>query len=133
MSQFSVAYKEFIGNVGEIAKQAIGKRNLPHSSKDALQDLRRDIIADLQSTDAVLAVEYAATRLHPRSMSYFLQELQFLNLLYPLKSIQGTQKELDDAETGKESIEDLLGVWLPDWLKDWLKILDEILKLASGG
>ena len=55
-----------------------------------------------------------------------------MNGLYGSGAIQGTRQELDDAETGKESLEDLLGDWLPDWLKDLLKILDEILKLASG-
>lgn len=133
MSQFSDAYKDFIGNVGEIARKAIEKRNLRYDSEQALQSLRKDLVTDLQAVDAVLAVDYASTRLHPRSLAYFLRELEFLNGLYTFNTIQGTQKELDDVETGKESLEDLLGDWLPDWLKDLLKILDEILKLASGG
>lgn len=133
MAQFGDAYKEFIGSVGEVVSKAIIKRTMPSAVEKKLQDLRRDVVDDLRVDDAVLAVEYAASRLHPRTFKYLLQELKFMNVMYPAASVQGTQKELDDSETCKESIEELLGDWLPDWLKDLLKILDEILKIASGG
>ena len=65
MSRFSDAYKEFIDHVDEVARKAIEKRNLPYACAQALQGLRQDVVTDLQGADAVLAVDYAATRLHP--------------------------------------------------------------------
>jgi hypothetical protein len=133
MAQFGDLYKEFLANVGDIAEKAIVKRALPKQADKKLRDLRRDVVEDLRSDDAVLAVEYAASRLHPRTFKYLQREMEFMNAMYASASTNGTQKELDDSETCKESLEELLGEWLPDWVKDLFKILDEILKLASGG
>ena len=45
-------------------------------------------------------------------------------------------KQLDeaaeDAETGKDSLENLLGRWLPDWVAKLLDLLNEILKFVRG-
>ena len=41
-------------------------------------------------------------------------------------------RALEDSETGKKSIEDLIGFMLPDWLKKALKLLNQLIKLLRG-
>jgi hypothetical protein len=46
-------------------------------------------------------------------------------------SVSVLDSAIDDSETGKGSIEDLIGKWLPDWLKRALKLLNQLLKLIK--
>jgi hypothetical protein len=130
MAIFGDTYRDFIGNVGAIGQAAMAKKMYPPGPKKMIQDLLLDIVAELQKDDTVLAIENASMQLRPDIQTYLLRELQFFNAVYPSSSIGGTAQEVDDSETCKESLEEILGAWLPDWLKQLLKILDEILSLV---
>ena len=58
-------------------------------------------------------------------------ELQSVNTNLPARQTYASDKDEDDARTGKESLEKLLGVKLPDWIKDLLEVQNEIIKLDS--
>ena len=64
-----------------------------------------------------------------RSGDLLKSELQFINSLYdsPNYAEDGTAP----IETGKDSLEELLGDWLPNWFKGLLKLLNEIFDLVK--
>jgi hypothetical protein len=58
-------------------------------------------------------------------------EIAFINSRHGEEGNSENDDAGDDVETGKGSLEELLGAWLPDWLKRLLKVLNQILKLVS--
>lgn len=129
-------YQKFLDNVKNIIFKALDVRlangQIKEGPKNELSSLGGDVIDKLLSQGSIDAIGYASSRLPPGISEFLYRELLYFNALY-VSNITGSQKELDDSETCKESLENILGSWLPDWVRNLFQILDEILRLASGG
>ena len=125
-------YKKFIHNTSEIAKAGLIKRNFSQSAERKIQELREEIVSNLLSDNATKAIEYAQTQISKRTIELYTRELDFFNTQYESEANRTDVRATEDAKTLKESVESLLGDWLPDWLKDLLEMLNEILSLGSS-
>ncbi|MEX3924010.1 hypothetical protein AB4Y36_08275 [Paraburkholderia sp. BR10936] len=125
---FGEIYQRFIDVLGRIADTATGNSTIDETLKGQVRDQLNAVLQEAMSPAAVVAVRNAACQLDPTSRNLLAQELEFFCDRYA-GQVYGAAKEIDDGETGKDSILDLLDDWLPDWLKKLLKILDQILSL----
>ncbi len=124
---------EGAGRLLNYAIQSLQQRN--KSGTDDLQISADLTIANLVSVQAQTAVSYAASRLDPVSVAALGYELRYINANLPsdhtyLLTDEANLDAAEDAKTGKDSLEDLLGKWLPKWLKNLLKVLNELLSIA---
>lgn len=111
---------------------------LERKGKPGTDDLRNAIdltSASLTTVQAHTAVAYAASQLDPRTVETLGSELRYINANLPsdnsfLLTDDANAEAAEDAKTGKDSLENLLGKWLPESLKNLLKVLNELLSLA---
>jgi hypothetical protein len=134
MATAKPAYETLFEELGKLLiKRATSLRDGGRAEAKHLVAAIPDVIADLTSPPAKAAIDYAFTQLDPRVLGPFLLELQYvIARLQALDSFSTAAEEDDageDAKTAKDSLEDLLGVWLPDWLKKLLKVLNELIDL----
>jgi hypothetical protein len=129
MAESGDAYRRFI----DVAK-AVGHARLrvrrTHSDavRRELESLLDSVCNNLQTERSVSAIEEAWSNLDGVVSSLLRRELSLISSVHG----EGESKdENEDIATGKESLEDILGVWLPDPIKHLLKILNEILKLVK--
>lgn len=131
-NEFEVMWKIFFEATTELAKLKIKKSadiNKKYMLSEPLSELSRTIIESSESFGtAILKEEPIVGRILFSEMSYFVERYQNIENLNS-EELEGA---LDDAETVKGSIEDLVAN-LPDPLKKLLTLLNEFLKLISGG
>jgi hypothetical protein len=114
---------------------------LAASEKPGVDHLRNAValtVARLESEQAKSAVAFAVAQLEPSVADALGSELRYINANLPrdgnfIFDDAAKAEAADDAKTGKGSLEDLLGKWLPEWLKSTLRVLNELLSLAFKG
>ena len=93
------------------------------NAQGTYEELAQITLHPLMSEQGLDAVAHAATHLTPTAYRALALELDLV------VEREKTDRFLKDAGTVKDSLEQLLGDWLPDWIKELLEILNEILKL----
>jgi hypothetical protein len=127
MAEAGDTFQRYI-RVGErVAQAALQRKTIQPERRQELNTLLSDVVKALLTERSVAAIESAWTHLDEEVAKFLLQELNLIASMHAgADAVDGTE----DIKTGKESIEDILGDWLPGWLKHLLKILNEILKLV---
>lgn len=128
MADSGETYRRYIRVGGRVARAALQRRARHPDRRQDLNRLLNDVIDALLSDRSVVAIERAWSHLDEEVATFLSRELDLIASMYENDDSGGGT---EDIETGKESIEDILGDWLPDWLKHLLKILNEILKLVK--
>jgi len=127
MSKYGDEYTSFIvACKGLVARRS---RKLAQCNTETLQKAAETICTRLKKPDAINAVERGFEALDEEVREAFYLELQYVNANLT-EDVDGSERNVDDAKTAKDSLEDLLGSWLPDWMKKSLKVLNEVLSLA---
>ena len=130
-------WNEFFKSVGDLVARRTG--SLPAGPVKGFVDNHAPAIigsiTDNRNWPAIWnAIDQSREPNHPYIEDALYDELRALaavNSGVQVSDDRATSRAVDDTETGKGSIEDLLGKWLPDWLKKLLKLLNEILKLIK--
>ncbi|MFJ4194144.1 hypothetical protein [Pseudomonas sp. NPDC089534] len=143
-------YVVFIKHVGALVEHGIRKfENRWLIGREGLNDRFIEVIDRLKSSSAKIAIANAFSQLEPEIEDALVEELKFViaNINFTDDSVEfehpeyssGVEEEDEEkhdadvasaAKTGKDSLEDILGKWLPKWLKNRLKILNEILSIV---
>ena len=133
-SSFGQTWQAFLTKLEEVAASQIKLKK-----QDAtLEQLLRETIAALQEDDALTQIELAADRTYksaPKAAMLLQKEFSYItekSLGRVVSDAAEGDEALEDAKTGKDSLEDILED-IPGWLKKLLKVLNEILSLISGG
>lgn len=113
------------------------ERRLAQGPRDAkgplLFPIVRDLVDELLKRDVVRSVRDAVADLDNDVADFLLREIEYYNTYYAdLDDAADEDNPVGDGEVVKTSMEDLIER-LPRRLKKLLKILNELLKLTSGG
>ena len=127
MSKYGEEYTSFITACNNLVARRSGQ--LDRRNTEKLQEAAEKICARLKTTEALDAVESGFEYIDEEVREVFYLELQYVNANLA-EDGNGSERDVGDAKTAKDSLEDLLGSWLPDWMKKSLKVLNEILSLA---
>ena len=127
MSKYGEEYETFI----TACKSLVARKSvqLDRRNTETLREAARKVCDRLKETEAVRAVEEAFGNLDEVVRETFYLELQYVNANLA-EGGNDNQRDIDDAKTAKDSLEELLGSWLPEWIKKSLTVLNEILSLA---
>ncbi|WP_025163914.1 hypothetical protein [Pseudomonas taeanensis] len=142
-------YINFIKHVEALVARGFTRLEGRHLQESGtLQESSRKVIDRLKSPSARVAIANAFAQLDPEVEEALVGELQFIianiQIMEPdgehdkhrkHHAIQEVNDEHDQdvasaAKTGKDSLESILGKFLPKWLKNRLKILNEILSIV---
>jgi len=127
MARSGDSYQRFIRTARSVARRELAEKALPVVLDMELRQLLDDVLQRLLSQEAIVAIESAWENLDTSVADLLIREIDFISAL---NTDDGDSSGSDDVSTGKESLEDILGEWLPKWLKHLLKLLNEILKLV---
>ncbi len=132
------AYKGFLEALETIVEQWAG--NIPKA-----KEFSESVFDGLKGEEACCLVVEALNEQHEAVKSAFKVELEFFNAKYTDDNLRGllqssgvalakkrefVERALEDGDTVKKSLEELVGSTLPGWLKKMLKLLNELLKLV---
>jgi len=131
MARTREVYEKFIKRTGEVLTSSVDAR-FSGTQNTQLQEQIRELMVALTSAQAITAVEYAWSQIDYASGDQLLREIELVTNATPSSPGDSGRKQAgEDLETGKGSLEDLLGGWLPDWVKRLLKVLNQLLKLLT--
>jgi hypothetical protein len=131
MTEFGDAYSRFIDVTARVATAAIHSTQAKRAvsqQRQQIEQLLNTVIRELNSHRSKEEIENAAQNLDPEVRHLLMREL---DLISDMHEGGGSGEGVEDVETGKGSIEDILGDWLSDKFKHFLKILNQILKLVT--
>lgn len=131
-------YEAFICTTQNIVNQRVKAMN--GTAKSRAEKMAEKLFGQLRSSDALNAMRDALEGLENASHDYdwpngkgevvhalLLEEMRLFNAIHA--GANRACKGLEDADTVKGSIEDLLSPCLPQWLKKLLKLLNQLLHL----
>lgn len=132
VTKFSSEYEEFIKNIGKVLDRKLSDAGKGLDKKadenKGIDTTIVEVTKEASSEYALVAMDFAASQIDPLTRERLLSEMRYFNKLEK----SGNNGDPATADVVKESIEDLLGDWIPEWLKRTLKIINELLKIASG-
>jgi hypothetical protein len=137
-SEWQDAWKDFFNSVAKLISAKAERLAARPSIQGFITAQTPALIDSIQSDlPAVLrAVNSFKDGQHPELEVTLYNEIKAIteanNAVASSPSVEALDQALDDSDTGKGSIEELLGNWLPDWLKKLLKILNQIISLVKG-
>lgn len=137
-SEWQHVWQDFFGSIEGV----VNARGAAGPSTPARTFAAATASAMLSSIQGGASYVYAAIRLFQDPSRPYLEDTLFDELVaiaatnrlaaQTPTNVAALDSAIDDSETGKGSIEDLIGGWLPDWLKKALKLLNQLLKLIKS-
>ena len=133
------AYDDWLEVVKGILRIRIRRMTADDGTKDLANAFLRRVsdVLDQARPDIAAAIGKLEQE-HEGVADAFAAELAFYNRRYGRYGQLDDRNGVDDdrvdpvwdAKTVKDSLEELLGRWLPDWVKKALKLLNELMSLV---
>jgi len=147
--EWMIAWRTFIDDIEKVVKLKLGFLSDENNRKvDGISGMLNEVMGILRGDDAINAVRSAISVQMPNSQSsdeYDPRQHKILDLLFREMNVfhataeragttrneADTDEAVEDAGTTKTSVEGLGK--LPRWVNKILAVLNQILKLISGG
>jgi hypothetical protein len=134
VSDWDAQWQTFLRSVGNLIEAKISIA----AAKRPISPMATRVIADLSGGGTLVghAMQLFDDPYHPDLEATLYDELTTISQANQTAAASrnsgAIEKALEDSETGKKSIEDLIGFMLPDWLKKALKLLNQLIKILRG-